>query len=75
MLSGWKEHRAAMIADAVRGMAGRPRPGTEPGWAVATVRGLSSPGVFDELVRGEAWSPDQYEEWLASLLARLLLEP
>jgi AcrR family transcriptional regulator len=73
MLAGWKEHRAAMIAEAVRGIAGSLRAATSPEWAVATVRGLGSPGVFAELVQGERWTPDQYEEWLALLLVRLLL--
>ena len=73
MLAGWKEQRAAMIAEAVRGIAGHVRAGAKPGWATATVRGLSSAGVFDEVVRGEGWSPDRYEEWLAGLLVELLL--
>jgi AcrR family transcriptional regulator len=73
MLSVWKQQRAAMIAEAVRGIASSLRPGAAPDWTAATVRALSSPGVFDELVRGEGWSPEQYEEWLALLLAALLL--
>ena len=73
MLAGWKEYRAGMIADAVRGISGRLREGTTPEWAVSTVRGLSSPGVFDELVRGERWTAEQYEDWLARLFVHLLL--
>ncbi len=73
MLAGWKQYRAEMIAAAVRGIAGSLRASIAPEWAVATVRGLGSPGVFDELVRGEGWTAKQYEEWLALLLVQVLL--
>lgn len=62
-----------MIADAVRAIGSSLRPDVAPEWAVATVRALSSYDVFNELVRGEGWSPERYEEWLALLLAGLLL--
>ncbi len=75
MLRGWKDQRAAMVAEAVRGVAGSLRPGATPGWAVATVRALSSPDVFNELVGAEGWSAEQYEEWLTRLLVELLLSP
>lgn len=75
MLAGWKEQRAGMIAEAVRGIAGSLRRSAKLDWATATVRGLSSPGVFDELVKGEGWSADRYEEWLAWLLVELLVPP
>lgn len=74
MLAGWKEQRAAMLAEAVTAVAGSLRSDITAQWAVASVRALSSPGVFDELVRGEAWTADAYESWLTELLARLLLQ-
>lgn len=73
MLTEWKEQRAGLVAEAVRGIGSSLAVGVEPEWAVATVRGLSSPGVFDELVGAEGWSPDRYEEWLVLLFAELLL--
>lgn len=73
MLATWKEQRAAMLADSIRGMARSLRPGITPEWAAASVRALSSPGIFEELVRGEGWPPDRYESWLVDLLVGLLL--
>jgi AcrR family transcriptional regulator len=73
MLAGWTEVRAGLLRDAVRPIAGALRPGL--GWeeAAATLRALSAPGLFAELVKGECWSSDRYETWLAALLARELL--
>jgi hypothetical protein len=34
---------------------------------------LTTAEVYHELVRGEGWSPDQYEEWLGGMLIQLLL--
>jgi AcrR family transcriptional regulator len=73
MLAGWTDVRAGHLREAVRLIAGDLRPGL--GWeeAAATLRGLSAPGVYAELVTGEGWTPDRYERWLAALLARELL--
>ena len=73
MLSTWKGERAGMIAEAVKGIQGSLRPDVSGEWASATVRALSSPDIFDELVGGEGWSPGHYEDWLTDLLTKLLL--
>lgn len=75
MLATWKDQRAGMLREAVKGLAGSLRPELEWQWAATTVRALSSPDVFAELVRGEGWTPEQYEAWLVDILAvRLLAE-
>jgi hypothetical protein len=73
MLADWTEVRAGLLREAVRPIAGQLRPAL--GWedAAATVRALSTPGLYSELVKGEGWSPDRYEEWLAAVLAHELL--
>ncbi len=73
MLAGWTEVRAGLLRDAVRPIVGELRPGL--GWdeAAATIRALSAPGLYSELVRGEGWGPDRYETWLAAVLVRELL--
>lgn len=73
MLAVWKQQRAAMLVEAVKAMAAYLRPEVTTQWAIATVRALSSPGIFDELAHGEGWQADDYETWLAELLAHLLL--
>jgi hypothetical protein len=73
MLAGWTDVRAGHLREAVGPIAADLRPSL--GWeeAAATLRGLSAPGVYAELVTGEGWTPDRYERWLAALLARELL--
>jgi AcrR family transcriptional regulator len=73
LLAGWKEQRAGVLREAIRPLAGELRPGL--GWqdAAATARALSAHEVYSELVRGEGWSPDRYEEWLSRLLEAELL--
>lgn len=73
MLGGWKEQRAQMIHHAVRPLSSALRQGLTWKVAAATVRALSVPEVYSDLVKGERWSPDRYEEWLSRLLAGELL--
>jgi AcrR family transcriptional regulator len=73
MLTNWNEQRARMIHEAVRPLAPVLRPGLTWKEAAATVRALSSPEVYSELVKGEGWKPDRYEKWLANLLIAELL--
>jgi AcrR family transcriptional regulator len=73
MLTGWKEQRAGMIREAVRGLAPELRKGLHWEVAAATVRALSAPEVYSELVHGEGWDANRYESWLADLLAGELL--
>jgi AcrR family transcriptional regulator len=73
MLAGWKAQRAQAQADIVAGIAGRLAPGLDVATAGAMLRGLGAAEVYRELVEGAGWSPDHYEQWLAALLARELL--
>ena len=73
MLAGWKSTRAGMLKDAVTGFRGKLRRGVTMRRAVATVRALSAPEIYTELVKGEGWSADAYEHWLAELLIWELL--
>jgi AcrR family transcriptional regulator len=73
MLSGWKEARAGALREGIGPLAGELRAGLAWEDAAATVRALSAPEVYSELVKGEGWSPDRYEEWLARLLAEQVL--
>jgi hypothetical protein len=57
----------------VRGVAPELRKGLQWEVAAATVRALSAPEVYSELVHGEGWDTDRYESWLADLLAGELL--
>jgi len=43
--------------------------------AAAIIRALTSAEVYSELVAGEGWTPAEYEEWVACLLAEGLLRP
>ncbi len=73
MLEGWQEDRARAWHMVVSGLEPQLRVGVGAAWAAAMIRALSTSEVYSELVRGEGWSPDQYEEWLGSMLIQLLL--
>jgi AcrR family transcriptional regulator len=73
MLDGWKDQRAQAHARVVAGMAGQLRPGLDVATAAVVLRGLSAAEIYRELVDGGGWSADDYEQWLADLLARELL--
>ena len=72
MLAGWKEDRARSWHLVIRGLEGQLRPGLSASRAVALMRALTSAEVYFELVHGEGWSPDEYEEWLGGLLVELI---
>lgn len=74
MLAHWKQERARLIHEAVRSLAPALRPGLTWKEAAATVRALSVPELYSELVRGEGWKPDRYERWLVRLLTAALLD-
>jgi AcrR family transcriptional regulator len=75
MLAGWKNDRAHSFREIVRGLESDLRPGIDGERASAIIRALTSSEVYSELVAGESWTPAQYEHWLASLLADVLLPP
>ncbi len=45
----------------------------DPHDAAETYSALANPDVYQLLSRHHGWTPDQYEEWLAEALTRLLL--
>lgn len=73
MLAGWKEDRARGWRMVVEGLESQLRPGVDARRATALIRALSGAEVYSELVDGDGWTPDDYEEWLAGLLIDLLL--
>ena len=73
MLAGWKEDRARSWHLVVAGLESQLRPGVDADRAVSQIRALTGGETYFELVRGAGWTPDEYEEWLGSLLIALIL--
>jgi AcrR family transcriptional regulator len=68
MLRELRERQRQNVADAIELVLGRPPNPTERDgvWAV------TSPEVFLLLVQGSGWSLEQYEDWIAQTIDRLL---
>ncbi len=75
MLAGWKSDRARSFHAIVEGLESDLRDGIDGNRAAAIIRALTSAEVYAELVAGEGWTPAKYEEWLAGVLAEVLLPP
>jgi len=75
MLAGWKQDRARSFRMIVTGLEGSLRAGVDGNHAGAIMRALTSAEIYSELVAGEGWTGDEYERWLAGLLAEVLLPP
>ncbi len=75
MIAGWTDDRARSFHQLVEGLEGQLRDGMDGKRAGALVRALSAAELYSELVRGEGWTPDEYEAWLAALLRDVLLPP
>jgi AcrR family transcriptional regulator len=73
MLAGWRDDRARSLHSVVVGVEGDLRSEIDIERAGAIIRALTSAEVYAELVAGEGWTPDEYELWLASLLAEVLV--
>lgn len=73
MLAGWKDDRARSLHSVVVGVEGDLRSEIDIERAGAIIRALTSAEVYAELVAGEGWTPDEYELWLARLLAEVLV--
>jgi AcrR family transcriptional regulator len=75
MIAGWTDDRARSFHQLVEGVEAQLRHGIDGNRAGALIRALSAAEVYSELVRGEGWTPDEYEAWLAALLTDALLPP
>jgi len=75
MVAGWKRDRASSLGAVVEGLEGELRSGVDGDRARAIIRALASAEIYSELVTGEGWTPTEYEDWLAGLLADVLLPP
>ena len=61
------------ITELARSLETRLRPGMDVARAAAILDALTLPEVFAEMVDVQRWTPDQFEAWLAALLAQQLL--
>lgn len=75
MIAGWKSDRARSLHGIVAGLEVDLRAGIDGKRAGAIIRALTSAEIYTELVAGESWTPDEYEEWLGHLLSDVLLPP
>ena len=73
MLAGWKADRVRSLHAVVEGLEGELRGGMDSRRAGAIIRALTSAEVYSELVAGEGWTADEYEQWLRALLRSVLL--
>jgi AcrR family transcriptional regulator len=73
MVAGWKDDRARSLRTVVEGLEEQLRPGLDANQAGAMIRALTGSEVYAELVVGEGWSGDKYEQWLNGLLSQVLL--
>ena len=73
MGAGWKDDRARSLRTVAEGLETQLRPGLDANDAGAMIRALTGSEVYRELVVGEGWSGDKYEQWLNGLLRQLLV--
>jgi AcrR family transcriptional regulator len=65
--------RRTFLTQFIDEMAGQLRPGLSSIRAVVLFYTLTQPTIYQDLVRGEGWHPDEYEAWLAETLQQQLL--
>jgi AcrR family transcriptional regulator len=65
--------RKAALDRVVEGMEESLRPDLGVDRAASILRALCRPEVYQELVEGSGWSPNEYESWLSETLKRELL--
>jgi AcrR family transcriptional regulator len=68
MLAGWRDDRARSLQSVTTGVEGDLSKQVDATRAGAILCALTSLEIYRELVRGEGWTPDEYERWLESLL-------
>lgn len=67
--------RRTFITHFIGDMAEQLRPDITLTRAVALFYALTQPTIYQELVEGDGWSPEEYEAWLAETLQQQLLSP
>jgi AcrR family transcriptional regulator len=67
--------RRTFITHFIGDMAEQLRPDITLTRAVAIFYALTQPTIYQELVEGDGWSPEEYEAWLAETLQQQLLSP
>lgn len=65
--------RRTFITQFIDEMAEQLHPDLSPTRAVALFYTLTQPTIYQDLVRGEGWTADEYEAWLAKTLQQQLL--
>lgn len=73
MLAGWIDEKSDVMARFVASLERSLRPGLDPKRASDLFDALTVPEVYRELVDRAGWQPDEYEQWLAGVLAWQLL--
>lgn len=73
MLAGWIEEKSRAMARFVASLEGSLRPGLDLERAGDLFDALTIPELYRELVDRSGWQPDEYEQWLARVLAWQLL--
>jgi AcrR family transcriptional regulator len=73
MLASWKSDRARSLHSVVMGLEANLREGIDAKRAGAIIRALTSAEIYSELVAGEGWTPNQYQDWLTDLLSNVLI--
>ncbi len=72
-LSTALQGRRTFLTHFIGGMAEQLRSDLSPARAVALFYTLTQPTIYQDLVRGDGWSPEEYEVWLAVTLQQQLL--
>lgn len=75
MLASWIADKSAAMTHFVASLEGMLRPGLDLRRASNLFDALTIPEVYRDLVHRCGWLPDDYEHWLADLLASQLLIP
>src|SRR3989442_13129898 len=65
--------RRTFLTHFISGMAEQLRSDLSPARAVTLFYTLTQPTIYQDLVRGDGWSPGEYEVWLAETLQQQLL--
>jgi len=65
--------RRTFLTHFINSMTEQLRSGLSPARAITLLYTLTLPTIYQDLVKGEGWSPEEYEAWLAQTLQQQLL--